>query len=260
MELLVEEEVKQQLQSLPEEAANRIHPIDVVAYTLNHLPVLYANSEEGYEHQFRRGKEEYGPQIVQAVKQALSAVQIQLPTPRTPLRDQQKSTTQQQSLKRLKTVLHDEKITWNTLPAAVERALSQALQPQAPDRQGVSDSKPATGERPPRKREVSWQEYKRYRKKQEDLASLKQNQLKHPPQIGQTQPSQPQERKDDLSWIETSLIDRTHPHPPQKDREKSPKAKSKNRTKTESKNQTTMRKTPKSNPQWENPYRDWHPR
>ena len=126
MEFLVEEEVKRQLKAFPLQTAKGIRPAEVIAHALNHLPVLYATSREGFEHQCRKGRGSYGAQIERVVRQAMSIVQTHPLQNRTPLRTQQKSVMQQQTLTQLKTLLQNEQITWRTLPAAVEQALTQA--------------------------------------------------------------------------------------------------------------------------------------
>jgi Late competence development protein ComFB len=74
MELLVDNEIDRQTHDYPQEEAQGINRIDVAAYALNHLPPLYASSQEGVEIQFGRGQAEFGELIVVAVAQALEVI------------------------------------------------------------------------------------------------------------------------------------------------------------------------------------------
>jgi Late competence development protein ComFB len=75
MELLVDEEIDRQTQSYSKQEAQAINRIEVAAHALNHLPSLYASSQEGVGLQYERGLEEMSADIVHAVVQALSIVE-----------------------------------------------------------------------------------------------------------------------------------------------------------------------------------------
>jgi Late competence development protein ComFB len=77
MELLVDEEIDRQTQSYSKQDAEAINRIEVAAHALNHLPSLYASSQEGVSLQYKRGLEEFGVQVVEAVLQALSIIERQ---------------------------------------------------------------------------------------------------------------------------------------------------------------------------------------
>ena len=127
MELLVKDEAKQQLQSLPPWIAASIKLDDLVTYALNRLPPLYASSKEGLEYQMHRGKSQFGDRISETVNLAIATIQKspQRPHP-TPLPPSRRSEPHQEALRRLKTMLHNHAIDWKTLPTAVELALVKA--------------------------------------------------------------------------------------------------------------------------------------
>ena len=75
MEPLVIEEVERQLRNLPPKLVEYLNPAQVIAYALNRLPALYATSEQGWHRQQQRAREQFGDQIVVAVRQGLAAVQ-----------------------------------------------------------------------------------------------------------------------------------------------------------------------------------------
>lgn len=88
MEPLVVEEVERQLEYLPPKLVEYLNPAQVVAYALNRLPALYATSEEGWHRQQQRAREQFGNQLVVAVRQGLAAVQRDPLRAATPLKRQ----------------------------------------------------------------------------------------------------------------------------------------------------------------------------
>jgi len=75
LETIVVEEVEQQLEKLPPHLAKYINLVQVVAYALNRLPSMYATSEEGWQRQQLKARNELREQIFMAVRQGLAAVQ-----------------------------------------------------------------------------------------------------------------------------------------------------------------------------------------
>jgi Late competence development protein ComFB len=86
LEPLVTQEVERQLQNLPPEVASYINPVQAIAYALNHLPPLYATSEEGLRRQQQKAKTQLRQQIESAVKWGLNAVLQDPLKPSIPLR------------------------------------------------------------------------------------------------------------------------------------------------------------------------------
>ncbi len=86
MELMVDSEIDQQTHDYPQDEAQGINRIEVAAYALNHLPPLYASSQEGVEIQLVRGQNEFGELIVVAVAQALEVITQKPDRLVTPLR------------------------------------------------------------------------------------------------------------------------------------------------------------------------------
>jgi hypothetical protein len=125
MELLVEEEVIRQCKALSARASAYIHSEELIAYALNQLPPLYATSEQGLEYQIQKGKIKFSPQITQAVQRAIAAVRRDPLRRHTPLKQNQ-ATPMSEVLKQVRHLLKDDEIQWETLPAAVERAIKRA--------------------------------------------------------------------------------------------------------------------------------------
>ncbi|MGB3694784.1 MAG: late competence development ComFB family protein [Spirulinaceae cyanobacterium] len=74
LEPLVRQEVEEQIQKLPAKLAFYINPHQAIAYALNRLPALYATSEEGWQRQQQKAKEELGDKISIAVRWGINAV------------------------------------------------------------------------------------------------------------------------------------------------------------------------------------------
>lgn len=88
MEILVEEEVVRQYKTLSADISYP-KPEEIVAYSLNQLPPLYATSEQGLQYQIQRGRIKFEARIAQTVQQAIVAVRRKLQTQNTPLRQTQ---------------------------------------------------------------------------------------------------------------------------------------------------------------------------
>lgn len=127
MELLVEEEVARQYKALPARMASYVNPVELVAYALNQLPSLYATTEQGLNHQIKRGRERYAAQISKAVQHALAAVSRDPLRTCTPLQDQQ-TPPLREVLNQIRLLLRNDKVNWENLPIAVEQALVSASQ------------------------------------------------------------------------------------------------------------------------------------
>jgi hypothetical protein len=126
MELLTEEAVKRHIKAMPPRVATYMNPDELVAYALNQLPSLYATTEKGLDYQLQKGRSQYQSKIDQAVKRAIAAVN------RDPLRsDKPLSVTDHHSslqtiLHKMRTLLRDDSLSWDTLPGVVERVLQRS--------------------------------------------------------------------------------------------------------------------------------------
>lgn len=89
IEPLVIAEVEKQLKRLPPHLLKYIHPEQIVAYSLNRLPAMYATCEEGWHRQQQRAKS-LRNEIYTVVRQGLAAVQqdpLRMVTPLPPPED-----------------------------------------------------------------------------------------------------------------------------------------------------------------------------
>nr|RNJ67591.1 MAG: hypothetical protein EDM05_18795 [Leptolyngbya sp. IPPAS B-1204] len=128
MELLVEEEVVRQFNSLSPRVAAYVNQIEWVAHALNQLPPLYATSEKGLHYQIQCGRLKHGAAIKQAVQRALAAIRRDPLRSSTPL--ESPNVPLPEILTQLRFLLHNDYLEWEALPYAVEQALEQASQGQ----------------------------------------------------------------------------------------------------------------------------------
>ncbi len=119
MEILVEEEVERRIQQLPEAHRAYLNQMEIIAYALNKLPSLYATGEKGLSYQLQQGRTQHAAKIQQAVQLSLSAVLRDPILNYAPLR-LQASAGMRDVLKRIRTLLHNEQIDWETLPEILE--------------------------------------------------------------------------------------------------------------------------------------------
>jgi Late competence development protein ComFB len=127
MEILVEQEILRQVNALPARIASYINQTELLAFALNQLPALYATSERGLEHQLERGKIKFAAQITQSVQRAIAAIRRDPLRSHVPLKLVQDS-PYEEILSRLRRLLRNDRVDWETLPIAVEQALYRATQ------------------------------------------------------------------------------------------------------------------------------------
>ncbi len=115
MEILVEEEVDRRFEQLSKSEKVYLNRMEVVSYALNQLPPLYATSKNGLHYQRQQGREQQSTQIQRAVQQALAAV-VRDPIMRyEPLKFQAPAGLRD-ALSRIRVILHNEQVNWETLP------------------------------------------------------------------------------------------------------------------------------------------------
>ncbi|MBE9028761.1 late competence development ComFB family protein [filamentous cyanobacterium LEGE 11480] len=119
MEMLVEEEVDRRIEQLSDTHRAYLNRMEIIAFALNQLPSLYATGEKGLNFQLQQGRTQHGTKIQKAVQQSLSAVL------RDPILNYQPLKLQtpaglREVLKRIRVLLHNEQIDWDTLPDILE--------------------------------------------------------------------------------------------------------------------------------------------
>lgn len=143
MESLTADEVERQFQQIQPRLARYLSKEEVAAFALNRLPALYATSEKGWRQQCVRGRRDFGTQVTAAVRQGLVAVQrdpLRVESPLSPPENEEV----QLALRKLKTLLKREDLSWNNVVDTVEQALIKTArgeitwhQKQAPAAKGA---------------------------------------------------------------------------------------------------------------------------
>lgn len=144
MESLTADEVERQFQQIQPRLARYLSKEEVAAFALNRLPALYATSEKGWRQQCVRGRRDFGTQITAAVRQGLVAVQrdpLRVEAPLSPPENEEVQVV----LRKLKTLLKREDLSWSNVADTVEQALVKTArgeitwqQKQAPAAKGPS--------------------------------------------------------------------------------------------------------------------------
>ncbi|AFY71771.1 Late competence development protein ComFB [Thalassoporum mexicanum PCC 7367] len=126
LEDIVIREAQKQLAPLKSAIGTSIRLADVVAYTLNRLPPLYATSHHGWQLQRRRLVKEMRSQIIEAVSVAIAAFSTKnFPASKTPLPEIELK-SQARALVSLRRVLKQPELRWSDVPAALEKALGNS--------------------------------------------------------------------------------------------------------------------------------------
>lgn len=114
MESVVADEVDKHLKTLPVQVVKYIKRSEIETFALNRLPALYASSERGFQHQRERALTQLKPQVVNAVRQALAAVQVDPIRCSQPIQFEQASESAEAVLQALKTGWKAPDLTWET--------------------------------------------------------------------------------------------------------------------------------------------------
>jgi hypothetical protein len=126
LEDLVVKEAKLQISQLRYEIRQNLNIGEVIAYTLNRLPPMYATTQQGSLRLKTRIRNDLSYQAAETVRRAIAAVQVGTPiNDHNPLPDSELigSAT---ALARLQRILGDRHIRWSNVPEAVAWAISKA--------------------------------------------------------------------------------------------------------------------------------------
>ncbi|WP_013324494.1 late competence development ComFB family protein [Gloeothece verrucosa] len=137
MEVLVKEEIQRQLKIYPAQIRSSFNIVEIEAYALNRLPVLYASSEKGRDMQKEIGKQKYRKEIGIAVRRALATVEKNPKRHSKPLVSfseiESKCREAQSALEMLEDLLiqtqlidgYPTDLSWDNLVSVVEKALKR---------------------------------------------------------------------------------------------------------------------------------------
>ncbi len=124
LENLVTSFAEHNLQRLAPEVRQEIKIADVVAYTLNRLPPMYATSGRGVQQLRQKVKSEMLGEVLNVLKQGFARVLQSPARMRLPLPIERFNTEQEEALEKLKQILGRDDLNWRNLPDAIEAAIS----------------------------------------------------------------------------------------------------------------------------------------
>ncbi len=117
-----------QVQKLHPDLAQTIDLGEVMAYTLNRLPTMYATTERGYRELRQRAKEQHGRQVVAIINEAIATI-MQNPKPdRPPLPFARFEAEQEEALEQLQWMLQRDDMTWRNVTTILEATLYRAIE------------------------------------------------------------------------------------------------------------------------------------
>jgi hypothetical protein len=123
LENLVTSFAEHNMQRLPADLQQQIKVEDVIAYTLNRLPPMYATSGKGVQALRQRVKSEMLTEVLNILKQGFARI-LQSPTRmRLPLPMERFNAEQEEALDKLKEILGRNDLNWRNLPDVVEEAI-----------------------------------------------------------------------------------------------------------------------------------------
>jgi hypothetical protein len=123
LEKLVASIAVRQMARLNPELAERIPIEEVVAYTLNRLPPMYATSDRGFKALHMRAKSELANQIISTMRQGIMKVGQTPHKSVPPLPFDKFDLEQDLALAELKQILAREDITWRNVADIIEQIL-----------------------------------------------------------------------------------------------------------------------------------------
>ena len=124
LEIVVVEEAKAQFAQLDRAKRQDINLTEVIAFTLNRLPCLYANSDRGWLQQRKRANNEFRKQAIGLIHQGFLRVGNN-PLVRVsplPLYEVERP---DYCLQQLREILHRPNLTWKEVPGIVQESISR---------------------------------------------------------------------------------------------------------------------------------------
>ncbi|MEE3718454.1 late competence development ComFB family protein [Tumidithrix elongata RA019] len=119
----VVKEVRLQLEELSPFAKQQIKLVEVVAYSLNRLPTMYATSRQGYFNQHDRAITAFGSQIVEVVRRGFQIVQTGDPLHDVTPLPQKLLMNEAGTLYALRQIFRRRLLRWKDVPNAVRAAM-----------------------------------------------------------------------------------------------------------------------------------------
>ena len=122
LEELVIEEAESQYSRLGADIKKRIDLSEVIAYTLNRLPTMYANTQRGWVQQRKKATQELGTAIIKTVRNGFLSTQSDVLREHDPI-PAHELVSQARSLVKLRKLFNKDYLKWKDVPDIVRDAM-----------------------------------------------------------------------------------------------------------------------------------------
>jgi hypothetical protein len=122
LEELVIEEAEAQYKRLGADVKKRVDLSEVIAYTLNRLPPMYASTQRGWVQQRKKAEQELGSAITKTVRNGFLSTQSDVLRQNDPIPDHE-LISQARSLFKLRKLFSKDYLKWKDVPDIVRDAL-----------------------------------------------------------------------------------------------------------------------------------------
>lgn len=122
LEELVIEEAEAQHKRLGADVKKRVDLSEVIAYTLNRLPPMYATTQRGWAQQHKKAEQELGTVIAKTVRNGFLSTQSDVLRQQDPI-PAHELISQARSLVKLRKLFNKDYLKWKDVPNAVRDAL-----------------------------------------------------------------------------------------------------------------------------------------
>jgi len=126
LEELVIEEAEAQYKKLSTDVKNRVDLSEVIGYTLNRLPPMYATTERGWVQQRKKASQDLGSAIAKTVRNGFLSTQSDALRQPEPIPDHE-LVTQARSLAKLRKLFSKEYLKWKDVPETVREAMNSGF-------------------------------------------------------------------------------------------------------------------------------------
>ncbi|MCL1493900.1 MAG: late competence development ComFB family protein [Pseudanabaena sp. Salubria-1] len=123
LEELVIEEAEAQYKRLGADVKKRVDLSEVIAYTLNRLPPMYATTQRGWVQQRKKASQELGAAIAKTVRNGFLSTQSDVLRQGDPIPDHE-LISQARSLFKLRKLFSKDYLKWKDVPEIVQDALN----------------------------------------------------------------------------------------------------------------------------------------
>jgi hypothetical protein len=126
LEELVIEEAEAQYKRLGADVKKRVDLSEVIAYTLNRLPPMYATTQRGWVQQRKKAEQELGAAIAKTVRNGFLSTQSDVLRQSDPIPDHE-LISQARSLFKLRKLFSKDYLKWKDVPEVVRDALNSGF-------------------------------------------------------------------------------------------------------------------------------------